>query len=609
MAYFERSTECRTDIYERDKTCASRHFSCLSRLFMPSGSAVTISNNNRNTNGRRRENRQAMVLKTVLLLSCICSASTQSIIWASNGGGWRSMATVMGYANVFYQAGLIEDDKCAFEAIATNSGASWFNTQFFYSPVFFNATTQSTPDELYDFVLDWMESFEALFDRNRHNTEGWRCGKFRRMLQRLHVAEMFSCMFETATANYGDPAWIDRPATPENRLPALQNTNMYLQSALVPTYRHRRRLLPDTLTYWGPTRESTSDELGFATNLAMHMAVKTSGLEWKLAVEDEDLPLTGYLAKAPRTFKFDDWRRFHLYPAKTGSVYTTDLPRRYERGIKLRDFFGGQPTTLQAALSGSMATSDLDASGPSTFAQRQSVERYKIRNGNSSRKHRDEQRLVTRSKLFYRKLERLNEFGICTQYPNKCDERDAFLGDGGSTDGTSVALAIAQHQASGVDLNTPLKVIVTLTYFVLDNDSKFLAYFDTDFNQDIPPGEFIWFPSTVDVNNPQPNPWRSPQIFAESMDQETLDDLRAGGALGSVNASAFQLSLTTVDNPSFHVTANQPVNMLVLTYFGSTPTFMIGDNVKAFKGLTAQISKDLASDTDLLAAVQDFMLL
>ncbi len=549
-----------------------------------------------------------MLLKYIIALSFLYHASAQSIIWASNGGGWRSMATVVGFANVFYQAGLIQDDACAFEAISTNSGASWFNTQFFYSTKFFEAVTQSTPDELYDFVVDWMESYAAIFDRNRQNTKGWRCDKFRRRYQWLHVTDMFACMFETATAKYGDPGWMDRPATPENRVPALQNTNMYLQSALIPTYRHRRRILRDRITYWGPSRSQESDEVGFSTNLPMHLAVKATGLEWKLAVEDQDLPLTGYTAIAPSTFQFDDWRRFHLYPGQSGTVYTTDLPDRYERGLQMREFFGGQPTALQAALAGSMATSELDTSGPSTFAQRQSVELYAIRNGNSSRKKHEERRLIRRSNFFYRTLETHNEFAICTQYPNQCDERDAHLGDGGSTDGTSVALAIAQHQSKG-DTTTRLKVIVTLTFFLDNYDSKFLAYFHTAFNEGIAPGDFIWIPSTDDPNVPGPNPWRSPQIFAEAMNQTTLDTLREGGALGSVNASAFQLTLTTISNPAFHITANQPVNMLVLTYFGSTPTFLIGEDVNAFKGITAQISKDLASDQELLTAVNDFILL
>lgn len=550
-----------------------------------------------------------MILRNAIIVSSfLFYASAQSIIWASNGGGWRSMATVIGYANVFYQAGLIADDSCAFEAISTNSGASWFNSQFFYSPEFFNATTQSTPEELYDFVLKWMDSYAAVYDSNRRNTEGWRCDKFKRKAQWIHVADLFSCMFETATTNYGDPGWMDRPATPENRIGALQNTNMYLQSALIPTFRRRRRLLRDTVTYWGPTRAQESEEIGFATNLAMHLAVTSTGMEWKLAVEDEDLPLTGYVANAPRTFQFKDWRRFHLYPGQSGSVYTTDLPKNSKSGIKMRDFFGGKPTALQAALSGSMATSDIDTSGPSAFAQRQSVKLYEIRNGDSSTKRHDERRLIRQSNLLYRKLETLNEFAICSQYPDNCDEHDAHLGDGGSTDGTSVALAIAQHQSKG-DLNTPLKVIVTLTYFVDDNDSKFLAYFDTAFNEGIAPGNFIWFPNTADVNAPQPNPWRSPQLFAESMDQATLDTLRDEGVLGSVNASAFELTLTTIDNPAFHVTANQQVNMLVLTYYGSTPTFLIGDKVNEFKGLTAQIARDLVSDTDLLTAIQDFILI
>ena len=83
--------------------------------------------------------------------------------WSSSGGGWRSMVGLMGFANVFAQAGLITPDSSAFSSVSTLSGASWISTQFFYSPQFFTNVTTSTPDELASFVLQWMNSYEAIF--------------------------------------------------------------------------------------------------------------------------------------------------------------------------------------------------------------------------------------------------------------------------------------------------------------------------------------------------------------------------------------------------------------------------------------------------------------
>lgn len=52
--------------------------------------------------------------------------------WVSSGGGWRAMAASMGFANVFKQAGLIDDSEASkFSAMSFNSGSAWFATQFF----------------------------------------------------------------------------------------------------------------------------------------------------------------------------------------------------------------------------------------------------------------------------------------------------------------------------------------------------------------------------------------------------------------------------------------------------------------------------------------------
>lgn len=69
------------------------------------------------------------------------------------------MFACVGFASVFKQAGLISEDSSLFSAISTSSGASWFSTQLFYSPEFFSTTVPASPDELYDFVISWMDTY------------------------------------------------------------------------------------------------------------------------------------------------------------------------------------------------------------------------------------------------------------------------------------------------------------------------------------------------------------------------------------------------------------------------------------------------------------------
>ena len=69
------------------------------------------------------------------------------------------MIVDMAYTNVFTQAGLFTETSSSFTSLSSVSGASWFSTQLFYSPEFYANVTQSTPDELGDFVKQWMDSY------------------------------------------------------------------------------------------------------------------------------------------------------------------------------------------------------------------------------------------------------------------------------------------------------------------------------------------------------------------------------------------------------------------------------------------------------------------
>lgn len=70
------------------------------------------------------------------------------------------MFACVGYANVFQQIGMFTEETSKFRSIATNSGASWFNTQLFYSQAFYDQVVMApTPQHLYDFAIIWLDSY------------------------------------------------------------------------------------------------------------------------------------------------------------------------------------------------------------------------------------------------------------------------------------------------------------------------------------------------------------------------------------------------------------------------------------------------------------------
>ena len=83
--------------------------------------------------------------------------SNYDLRWSASGGGWRAMVANMGFANLFQHAGLLGNDSSSFTAISTNSGGSWFSTQFFYSPEFF-AHVMGDADQLSEYVESWMNA-------------------------------------------------------------------------------------------------------------------------------------------------------------------------------------------------------------------------------------------------------------------------------------------------------------------------------------------------------------------------------------------------------------------------------------------------------------------
>jgi len=198
-----------------------------------------------------------------------------------------------------------------------------------------------------------------------------------------------------------------------------------------------------------------------------------------------------------------------------------------------------------------------------------------------------------------------DELSICSQWPNPCGTRDARFGDGIGVDDPAVVINVGHYlQKNGVNKNETLKLIVTNTNEKKNwdgeaNIGKILQYFDTDFNKGVPPGGFLWNPGLS-------APYRSPQIFEGYLDKDGLNDALVNITNSNMTTATFQA--TTIDNPSFGVSAGQAVEILLLNLNADITTIIVGRSrvVEQTQPL-ADMTNHIAFNKDLLERVRSFV--
>lgn len=121
------------------------------------------------------------------------------LIWCTSGGGTTAESSAMAFAHAFNKAGLFNRSDLA--AVSSNSGGSWFNLMFHYSPDTFAAVTGDMDDLLRyaaahfrheimvmtnassashdpsasdQFFLTLLKSFSSFFAKEFFSTHGWR---------------------------------------------------------------------------------------------------------------------------------------------------------------------------------------------------------------------------------------------------------------------------------------------------------------------------------------------------------------------------------------------------------------------------------------------------
>ena len=163
------------------------------------------------------------------------------------------------------------------------------------------------------------------------------------------------------------------------------------------------------------------------------------------------------------------------------------------------------------------------------------------------------------------------------------------------------------HTIDKGNLNKTMKVIQTLSKSVLDTNAKFLSYFSTTFNRGIAPGDSIWAPGIDSKGLSAENaPWRSPQIFREYLDDESL--LSAVQEIPGINVTTARYSATTLENRAFGVKAGQKVEILLLQINSNIPTFLVlKSEILLQKQNVADLASGIASSDVLVSRILDFL--
>ena len=287
----------------------------------------------------------------------------------------------MGFANVFAQAGLITEESSAFSAVSTISGSSWFSTQFFYSSEFFTTVTTSTPDELAEFVLQWMESYEAFSGRITPNPK---CHMvFQNLTSGIPVlaelealcntiaeydgdwAGLVQGMLAAASSAYGDPGLEDRSVGVLNRVNAMNETDLYIQTSLAPN--SRTRFVPQGPgIYLGPNYNSNDIEI-YSVPIAVQYSVRqTDTLYYSTDLDDGgtvlDYPIYLEEVISPELNFPREYKEFGLYSVPLNeTIFDPEIEDLEPTQLTLTEPFGGKDPSVTQVASASSAGKSLFA--------------------------------------------------------------------------------------------------------------------------------------------------------------------------------------------------------------------------------------------------------
>eukprot|EP00581_Thalassiosira_minuscula_P017610 CAMPEP_0183716152 /NCGR_PEP_ID=MMETSP0737-20130205/10158_1 /TAXON_ID=385413 /ORGANISM="Thalassiosira miniscula, Strain CCMP1093" /LENGTH=628 /DNA_ID=CAMNT_0025945371 /DNA_START=41 /DNA_END=1924 /DNA_ORIENTATION=+ len=541
--------------------------------------------------------------------------------WASTGGGWRAHFACIGFANLFAQKPHL-DILSKISAISTTSGASWFSTQLFYSQEFYDRVVLAEDSQaLYDFVVEWMKAYgemlTAAIDSHQSTEDESACANIANADDRLKnkelVADLCSTlayfdgdwakfvdyMLKKAAQAYGDDDFANQMAGSDNRIVAMQGTDLLIQAALAPNSRSRAT---DTAVYLGPDESSV-----YTVPISTAYVVNASGAHYEYGTGSSSNNMSVKTSYTSSSHSFSDWEDFHLYPGRNGTAVIDGEGFAENSDNKLFSpaFGGGDASTvIQVAAISSAAVGTESPIIPSTFTHDDSRGRYDIESGGGG---------FVELSLHDQKVARgdnatlLDKFVVCSQWPNPCSDTDGMFLDGWISDNPAFAINVGQYHISGGDLSETVKVILTNTNQAWPTDVKddpfqplqILQYYESPVNKGAEPGSFNW-PQGMYV------PYQSPQVFSDFMDFPTLNSLLE--PIPGSNMTTAILNGTTVDNPVFGVRAGQQVEIFLINLNEPITTYVATPGmVQSYTEPLASMTKAIADNEELAKRIKAFV--
>ena len=540
------------------------------------------------------------------------------------GAGFRGFAVAMGYANLFSKAGLFTETESKIHSVGTGSSGSWWASQFFFSPQFYKKCLVHDPDEIKLFMIQWLGAWQRtmdefaydLFDRQWDSTVGEIISSHEVSL--YHALEN---LFELSTDEYGDPDFVYRTASPDNKVPVLKNTDLLISLGLIPTSRTKNGLGRglDSITYIGPSSDSSDSDNVYTGILPYQLVITNNDTLFVEGVEQRSLPLQTCTTKdPPRFFRINDWKNFGFFAEnKNGNgnllLSKSKIPSCVKQGILSKPFAGKYPTAIQSTLISSRIYTELTTLGPSSFSQVISSDLAAIAESNNSswfQKKWDEMLLLSRANLMWLLADRKLERGMCLQHPNECSINDAFATHN-IPDIHGLGMTIGNYQTKGDDddddddvTTQTLKVFVCAHYADDRTPEALFGYFNTTYNAGVEPGAFLWPDYPNGGGNPT-TPAPSVQIFDFYMDNSIFDSLMK--EIPDSPVRWHRMSLTTIQNDAMRVKAGQPIDLLLLEVTGTGLPTIVQFGIEQYKEAYGDLAKNISSSLELLGIIQDFV--
>ena len=502
-----------------------------------------------------------------------------------------------------------------------------------------------SPDALYNFTERWMGTYEALSDyvvgENAICNSTGELGNSSEIEIFADLCELVfqydgdwstfvSSMLLVASADYGDPTFLNRTASAANRVTPLQATDLYVMTALSPASRmrplekipvkedvikendpfdrRRAQLIgppDDTIVYLGNIR---SDELYTTVQGAVYVVSDENEGFYYLSDDKTSDSLRLYKGQTPYKFNFGDFEDFFLYQDIPGTVSTNNPifgGGDVLEGQTFRIPFDGTANVNQIAAISSAVVATMSPASPITFAQAISKAWASVSDALGPIA------FIPGRIIFNRAVDRIYEaamldsIAVCTQWPTPCNENDGYFLDGGVVENNALSATISQYQlqATAEDAATdmPLKVILTHTNreWISEYDlTQLLQYFDSPLNDGIEPGGHLSLAErTV--------PIRSPQLFSDFVDGELLNEML--DPIEGSNMTTVFMSLTTIDNQVYGIQEGLSVELLLINLNEDLTTFVAGPSIIANATVPhAEMVRKIAANEVLVQRVRDF---